>query len=386
MSTLNPQQLRPLFESQSGPCASIFLPTYRAGAETQQNPIRFKNLLRETQDRLIDQGMPVEALDDFLEPARALLHDESFWRHPQDGLALFRSQDLFQTYEVARSLPELAVVDRRFYLKPLLPLLNGDGHFYVLGLSQNRIRLFEGDRDRLHELELGPEVPKSLTDALGTELTKGTLQFDVSTPGAQGRTGAPNFYGQGGGEEDSKTEIVKYFNLVDHGIRKLPLDRNAPLVLAGVEYLFPLFREASEHPNLVATGIPGNADRISAEELHGKAWQIVGPLFQEAERKAGERFADLWSQGRSSSRLEEILPAAHDGRVDTLWVARGVRTWGHYDAGTRKVEALAERINGSEDLLDLAAAQTYLNSGAVFAVEPAQMPEEGKPLAAIFRY
>jgi Bacterial archaeo-eukaryotic release factor family 3 len=386
MSTLNLQQLRPLFESQPGLCASIFLPTFRAGAETQQNPIRLKNLLRETQEQLLEQGLPPEELDGFLEPVRALLHDEPFWRHPQDGLALFRSSDLFQTYEVSRSLPELAIVERRFYLKPLFPLLQGDGRFYVLGISQNRIRLFEGDRDHLHEMELGPEVPKSLTDALGDQLTKGTLQFDVSTPGAQGRTGAPNFHGQGGGEEDSKTELLNYFNLVDHGLKKLPLDRQAPLVLAGVEYLFPLFREASEHPHLLATGIPGNPDRASAEELHGKAWEIVGPVFLEAEHKAGERFGDLLGNGRSSSQVDEVLPAAHDGRVETLWVAQGVRLWGHYDAGSRSVETLDERRNGSEDLLDLAAVQTYLNGGAVFSVEPAQMPSEGKPLAAIFRY
>jgi hypothetical protein len=386
MSTLNPQQLRPLFEAQSGLCASIFLPTFRAGAETQQNPIRLKNLLRQTQDQLVEHGLPAEELDGFLEPVRALLHDEPFWRHPQDGLALFRSAELFQTYEVPRSLPELAIVDRRFYLKPLFPLLQGDGRFYVLGLSQNRIRLFEGDRDRLHELELGPEVPKSLTDALGDQLTKGTLQFDVSTPGAQGRTGAPNFYGQGGGEDDAKAELLKYFNLVDHGLKKLPLDRQAPLILAGVEYLFPLFREASEHPHLLETGIAGNPDRLSAEELHGKAWEIVGPVFQEAQRKAEERYGELVGAGRSSSRLDEILPASHDGRVETLWIARGVRRWGHYDAGSRSVETLDERRNGSEDLLDLAAVQTYSNGGTVFAVEPAQVPGEGQARAAIFRY
>ena len=40
---------------------------------------------------------------------------------------------------------------------------------------------------------------------------------------------------------------------------------------------------------------------------------------------------------------------------------------------------------GDEDLLDLAAIQTLLHDGPVYAVEPEQVPGDG-PLAALFRY
>lgn len=40
------------------------------------------------------------------------------------------------------------MVDDRFHVTPLLPLLAGDGHFFVLALSQNQIGLLEGTRDR----------------------------------------------------------------------------------------------------------------------------------------------------------------------------------------------------------------------------------------------
>ena len=38
-----------------------------------------------------------------------------------------------------------------------------------------------------------------------------------------------------------------------------------------------------------------------------------------------------------------------------------------------------------EDLLDLAAVQTLLHGGTIYAVEPEQVPGGG-PLAALFRY
>ena len=47
MDLLPRRELEGLILEREGPCVSIFLPTHRAGAETQQDPIRLKNLLGE---------------------------------------------------------------------------------------------------------------------------------------------------------------------------------------------------------------------------------------------------------------------------------------------------------------------------------------------------
>jgi hypothetical protein len=76
------------------------MPTVRAG-DTQQNPIRFKNLLREAEKRLMEQGHLRQNRNgdagDFLDPLRALTDDRDFWEHQQEGLALFRSSQVFRT-------------------------------------------------------------------------------------------------------------------------------------------------------------------------------------------------------------------------------------------------------------------------------------------------
>jgi len=46
------------------------------------------------------------------------------------------------------------VVSDRFHLKPLLPLLTGDGRFYILALSQNQVRLLQGTRYSVRGLYL----------------------------------------------------------------------------------------------------------------------------------------------------------------------------------------------------------------------------------------
>ena len=387
MNLISQNEIQTLIQKTGGPCVSLFMPTVRVG-DTQQNPIRLKNLLRSAQERLEeDWGLRNGKGGTLLEPARRLLDDQTFWEHQNEGLALFRSADLFETFQLPLALRELVVVESRFHLKPLFPLFSGDGHFYILCLSQKKIRLLSCYRYSVQEVDLG-DIPRSFTEAMG-ELTR---RYTQSLTFSSSRTVArsPLVRGHGTGEDDFKAEILKYFQIVDDGLSHLAvdLDRDAPIVLAGVEYLLPRFQEATKLQNVLDEGLTGNADGLSAEELHAKAWEIVEPWFQQDRQRAVERFGDLQGTGRATHQIEEILPAAHDGRVDTLFTARGVRVWGSYDPQAREVrfqENQDAQRNGAQDLLDLAAVQTFLHGGKIFAVEQQDVPE-GYAAAAIFRY
>ncbi|HEX6201531.1 MAG TPA: hypothetical protein VF100_00930, partial [Thermoanaerobaculia bacterium] len=232
---------------RGGPHVSIFLPTVRAGQETQQNPIRLKNLLRDAAGRLVERGLDKAAAEELLAPARAMVDDYELWQHQADGLAVFVAQDFLRTYRLPLAFSELAAVEDRFHLKSLFPLFADDGRFYVLALSQNDVRLLEGSRYEVREVPL-QDVPKSLADALGHDLTEVHLQFHTGTRanprgqqgGGAGR--APIYHGQGAGEEDAKDEIRKFFHILDRGLHELlGGGAHTPLVLAGVDYLLPIY-------------------------------------------------------------------------------------------------------------------------------------------------
>lgn len=387
MSVLPRKEIETLLRTSGGHCVSIFQPTVRAG-DTQQNPIRFKNLLRTASERLLERGLRNPEVDELIDPARRLIDDYSFWEHQSDGLALFLSRDMFKTFQLPLSFDELAVVEDRFHVKPLFPLLNGDGRFYVLGLSLKNIRLIEGTRHNAREVDLeGAGVPNSLTEALG-DLTRNFSQFQASTS-SKTVSRMPIFHGHGTGEDDLKAEIVQFFRRFDDSLSNLPIDRGAPFVLAGVEHLLPRYREASSLPNILEEGLrTGNPEGLRPEELQQAAWEIVEPLFMEDQRREAERYRELAGTGRASSQLDAILPAAHDGRIEVLFTARGVRVWGKYDSESRELhfqEEQEEQRNGSEDLIDRAAIQTWLNGGKVFAVEQKDVPE-GMATVAIFRW
>lgn len=399
MSLLPRNEIESLLRTSGGPCVSIFLPTFRAGGERQQNPIRLKNVVRDVAERLEgDWGMRSPDADELLEPIKRLVDDNSFWLHQQDGLMLFRSPSLFKSFQVPMQLNELAVVENRFHVKPLLPLLSGDGdgHFYILSLSRKNIRLLGGSRFRIDEIDLDAKgIPNSFIEALG-ELERRPTQFQASTSSktphrfSMGQKGAPIFSGHGTQEDDLGAELRNFFERFDDALAKLDIDRKAPVVLAGVEYLLPIYRDvATTFQNICEDALIGNMEGERPEDLHAAAWEIVEPHFLADRRKAAARFGDLKGSGRISTDLAEILPAAHEGRVDTLFVAGGVRVWGSYDAENRKMKPQSGQgsapRNGNEDLLDLAAVQTYMNGGKVFVVDPQEVPDS-RQAAAIFRY
>lgn len=376
MDIFDRPDLESLLRTQAKPCVSIFLPTERAGREVQQNPIRLKNLIRDAEHRLQDLG--VRSVDAITKPAHELVSNGVFWRHQGDGLALFLAPDFAESYTLPTPFENLAVVADHFHLKPLLPMMSAVDHFYVLGLSQKYVKLFRGGRFSVGEVKLSG-VPASLRDA---------LQYDDREASLQAHSGGGAraiFHGQGLGKDDPKDDIKRYFRKIDEGLREILRDEHAPLVLAGVDYLLPLFREVTTYPHVVDGGVEGSPEHVSVEQLHNRAWDIVAPLFGSSREAAKARYLAVADTPTGTADVKRAIRAAHQGRVDTLFVAVGEHLWGTWDETTEAIHVHAEPEAGDIDLLDAAAAQAWLHKGTVFAVPPDEVPG-GAQLAATLRY
>lgn len=385
MDLLNREEVEALMKQRGkGPCISIYFPTLKSGEGSRQNPIRLKNLLAQAEERLTSLGIRTAELKKILEPAADLLNESIFWGNQSSGMAMFLSPNFFRYYRLPLKIDELVVVTEAFHLKPLLSLLVGDNQFYVLALSQKNARLLRGTRDIVEEVDLS-EVIQNFEETFQEELPEQYLQFHTRTP-RKGETRGAVYYGHGG-EIDStlKERLLKYFRFLDRELRGILQEENAPLVLACVDYLAPLYQEANKYPLLLDKQIQGNPENINADELHGKAWEIVQPYFQKKQNEARARYHEQKGTGKTSNNIQEILPAAFHGRINTFFVAVGVQRWGRFDPDSNAIHLPDSPLPGDEDLLDLAAVQTYLNGGTVFAVNPDEMPDT-EPLAALLRW
>lgn len=386
MGTLLRRELDLLLETRPGPHVSIFLPTHRAGRETQQDPIRLKNLLAEAEERLAGLDVRTPNAVDLMTPARALLNDGLFWQRQEDGLALFLAPDVFRSYSLPLGFGEFVVVGEQFYIKPLLPLFQGNLEYFILALSQNAIRFYQADRFSIAEVEV-PDIPSSLEEALQYDDMERELQFHTRTDTPRGGERAATFFGTGAKGEEDKTNLLRYFQKVAPGVENNLSGRQAPLVLAGVDYLLPLYKRASSYGNIVDGGIEGNPEKLDTKVLHEKSWELIKPRAEQGQAEAMERYAQLEGNRspKAANELKSILPAALNGRVQVLFVPRDEQQWGVYDPNKNVTKLHKSRKPGDIDLLDYAAAQTLGKGGTVYAVETEGMPN-GHRVAAIFYY
>lgn len=380
MDTLRIDDIKSLSRSTGGMHVSIFLPTIRFGPDSQlENGRRLKNLLRSVADDLASRGMRAAEVDALLAPARLVSEDRPFWLRAGDGLAVFLGPDPAM-FRLPVAFTETTVISERYYLKPLLAHLGSDRHFYVLALSLKHVRLLRGSLASLVPVDL-EGAPGSLSEALKWDnYEKQSLQYHTQNSAAPGGRRPVVFHGSD--EPDPKEEIARYFRDIDRALKEVLTD-NAPLVLAGVEYLLPLYREVSSMPTLAPEAVQGNPDSIGPEALHDQAWAIAQSVFSGERTAAAARIEELWATPRATSDPETVLPAALNGRVETLFVALDREVWGTVSADTVQIHAHPEP--GDEDLLDRAALQTLLAGGDIFAVPANEMPHEGAAVA-LLRY
>ncbi len=374
--------LQVLMEKQDPLCVSIFIPTEQKGPG-QKNQIRFKNALQEAEAQIRALDRRPEDITQ-LDSAWKLLEEGLFWQNQSHGLAVFASPHIFRTYRVPVEVEELVVAANRFHLKPFLPILpDRDRHFYILALSQNNVRFYRGT---LHHIqELTPEgLPSSLSEALESEDEEKQFQFHTRASGTGGDRPA-QFHGQGVATDREKDKILRYFRVIDQAIHEILRHDTAPLILAGVEYLFPIFHEATAYPHVLDTGIRGNPDNMSGEELHGSACALFEKERRQNLIRVFARYNDLKGTGKASDQTRQILPGAFDGRVDTLVVARDRQQWGIYDEQSRETAVHQERQPGDVDLLDLAACEALSKDAAVYTAPRTDLPD-GASLIALFRY
>jgi hypothetical protein len=382
MDLLTTGTLKELIQIENNPCVSIYIPTFMRGAEAEQNGIRFKNAVRDTEKLLFEKGFRSLQVNDLLTPAKRLIEDTFFWNHQSSGLAVFFTFGSFYYYRLPYSFEEMINVNNRFYIKPLLRVFSRNERFYVLALDKKHLKLFEGNRFTLNEADL-QGIPANLQDALKIDETE-QLKFQTSERGPHKQA---MYTGPGFGTDDAYEikEIKRFFQMVNTGVYNKIKKGNPPLILAGVEYLQPIYREANTYPNLLERGVTLNTDRMNETELHKLSWDIAESYFKKPFEEALFNFDQLYGTERTSSYFDDIIKAAFTGKIESLFINTSVKIWGSFDITNYNVSIHEKPRAGDEDLCDLAAIQTLLHNGAVYTIDQENMPA-AKPLAAVFRY
>lgn len=372
------EELNKLIEHSGYPMVSIYLPTSRI-ENASQDQIRLKNILKEAESQLLEYGLRSPVARQLLEPVKKLLNDPTFWLYQDEGLAIFLSSDQVKYYRLPISFNELLVVGNRFHLKPLIPLFLNDGIIFILAISQNGVRLLQATR--YFTKEVTPKtIPQNLAETLKYDQLEKQTQFHTTE-----RAYPAIFHGQGLGKDSDKINILRFFQQVDKGLHDLLNGESAPLIIAAVDYLQPIYHQANTYKYLIDEGIKGNPEQVSDRELKELAWTIVQPYLEREQKEATALYYEAAAKGLTSDNIKQAVLSAYDGRISTLFVATGIQLWGNINIEQRRVILQKKKRPGSQDLLDFTAVHTLIKGGVVYATAPEKIPG-GKLLAAIFRY
>lgn len=311
--------------SVQGPCVSVYMPTHRFGGATVVDAGHLSSLISQASKKLQESGTPKKVIKKILDPLRSLASDTSYWQHQSGGLALFAARGWFSSFRLPMSVSTDVFVGSTFRIRQLIPLLTGDGHFYLLTLSQNTIQLFRGTQFTLGQITAN-DIPKSMKEALAHEDPERQLQSRSSG----GDT--VQFHGHGTGDEIDKAAVERFLRAVDQGVVKALGSSRIPLVLACVPYYTPLYRSVTRYPVVHAQSIEGNPEHLRADELHAAAWAIIKEMFNHDRSVQADRYRRVAGTGITSSSLDEIATASTTGRVDVLFINSSITELPENDA------------------------------------------------------
>lgn len=381
-NSLTRDDLNLFLADQDPPCVSLYQPTHRRHPENQQDPIRYRNQLKVLEESL-RLKYSSKRTEDILGPFQKLADDASFWNHTEDGLAVMGNSNLFRVFKLQRPVPELAVVADSFHVKPMLRIMQSIDRYQVLSLNRREIKLFEGNRHVLDEIELTDDVPETITAALGPELTE--PHQTVSSYGGTA-LGSSMRHAHGSRKDELDIDDERFFRSVDRSIlEKHSRPSGLKLILAALPQYHHLFREVSHNNFLVPNGIEMDPGALTIDQLREKAWEIMEPEFRVRLKKLTSEFLDAKSKGLGSDQIETIAEAAIQGRIEFLLVEAGRHIPGRVDQATGSVMHSEMERPEVDDLLDDMAEQVLRRGGEVVVVPSSEMPAK-TGAAASFRF
>ncbi|GIV53159.1 MAG: hypothetical protein KatS3mg038_3680 [Candidatus Kapaibacterium sp.] len=351
-SIVSADELRTLQSVRGYPLITIAMPTHRAFPENKQDPIRFKDLVRRTRQRLSKElnKREVQQIDAQL----AALADHIDWAHTLDGLIVFLGGGVERIVYLPVTVRERVIIDETFATRDLVVAQSKLLRYWVIALSTETTRLFEGWGDQLLEVE-SEHFPK---------VYDGPRSGDPDNPLPGGFGIDPSKY--------RDEQYRKYFRSVDRALCASIDHPKAPVVVIGVVRNRALFAEVRTCDYEIIAELDGSVERETVHQIAGRVQPALEAYF---ERRAHAALAELGaaiSAGHYTCSLADMWHYSRQGRASLLIVERDYAVAGRWDE-ERKTFTIVEDPSEPgiiDDIVDDIIEATLLHHGRVEFVLP----------------
>ena len=281
-------------------CVSIILNTHRTAPDNQKDVITLKNLIKEVEERLmssLDKKEAQSIVESLTKLEASIDHNYNL-----ESLILFVNveEQIAEYMRLPIAVVDRVIIDDTFATRDLLRAIHLTSSYYVLVLSQQKLRLIQAMND---------EVIKEFTSPFPLENT--------------------GFYTNAGRESSYAARqtnlMADFFNLVDKEVNTIRKENPLPVLICTDEANFHEYLKiADEKDSIFEMHLKGNKLEEKADAIVRETWPIIKTA---TEKRNNDRKAELdkaVGTGRFLSDVNEIMNAIKEGKVQTLFVQQGL--------------------------------------------------------------
>lgn len=361
------QAIKRLIESVGGLRGSFYLQVDYTPQDVKKPAIELKNEIKAARGALEKRGVNDNEISSWLSPVQNLAQEPSLLCELPNSMALFIAEDRNVLMKIRQPVQNTLTISNRFFVKPLLPLLNDGGLIHLLVLDRGKTRMYRRGLNGLEPVKV-PNMPQSIRQTSAFDDPEVSLQRHSTTsrPGKKGNGGQPGtmIHGQGGSKEYTSKLEHRFNHTVGTAVSKFLSENDQTLVIIGDEHNIGLLEQSLNLNGQRIFRHHANPSNYDENDL----WELCSGIAQEiASEHIDETIEHLNSadQEQIITSPEEAAIAASHGLIRRCMVASDHEVIGVNIPEQQETYAL-NGIRGNDcahDLLDIVAQETIRHGG-----------------------
>lgn len=382
LQLINERSLAELANSESECVLTLTMETHERGHRTQQDPIRYKNLLAQAAEKAAEQIGTGRLPDDLIENLSAKQSDEDFWQHQRSGLAIFCDQQSIRFFSTRHRLPEIVRIDPYPQLTHLVPDLKHVPAAFVLTLGWELADLKIFEREELPATSEA-DFPLAIEDLVWPRDPETQLQYaSHQSRGIQDGSRTAMYHGHGKGEGKIEADRRNFLSRVGDLVAATVYHDSLPLVVVGTSEVIGHFESATDVK--INVRIAANPAALEPKELHQRIRDGLDNYGVESVRDVKQAISAAISADRVARDVEQIATAAIRGRVDRLLFRQAGSIHGTVDQDAQRVSRSPKQ--GTHDLVNAAVVHTLRRGGQAHRCQPEILADAIHPAIAVLRF
>lgn len=305
---LTGEELALVQKRQGGICVSVIVPTHRLSPERRADPLEVEKALTEAKAYL-NQRYPendnrplVRSLDE--------LYEQIDFKHNSEGVGLFVSRDIRQLVHFYFPVKEKIMISDGFETRDWIYQVYYSKPYFLLFLTENDARLYEGALDHLEEV-VDKNFPRAFTE-----------DYAYNKP-SRGSSYTGNAFAKEFERDKTQLKELHYEGFLKgmDDVLDNYLVEEIPLVVTGAPQTLGFLKKITRHLH-IAGELEGNYEHKPLNELGALSWELMKKFLDQEKQMLVEFWKEKVGQGQGVSGIAGCWQAAKEGRAFKLLVEK----------------------------------------------------------------